>query len=135
VQVYLGQPYTSFGLLSATIHDPGFDYFYGPTYPLFFCGGPESEPPCTPFRPDEYDGTVTEGPASSADRDGDGIVDNLDNCKQVFNPVRPIDHGFQADADGDGRGDACDKCPLDAGAICTAIDPYTGEPVLITDGE
>jgi cytosine/adenosine deaminase-related metal-dependent hydrolase len=135
VQAAVGQPYTGFGLISATIHDPVFDFFYGPTYPLFFCGEPEGEPPCTPYRPYEYDGSVTTGEASSADRDGDGILDNSDNCRKVFNPVRPMDHGLQADADGDGRGDACDKCPLDAGALCSAIDPYTGEPVLITDGE
>lgn len=64
----------------------------------------------------------------------DGIITNVDNCKKVFNPIRPMDHGVQADADGDGKGDACDKCPLDAGAVCTAIDPYTGEIILITDG-
>jgi len=135
VQVAFDEPYTGFGLLSEVIHDPDYEWFYGPSYPLFFCEDPPDEPPCAPWRPDEYDGVATSGPASSSDWDGDGIVDNRDNCRKVFNPIRPMDHGFQADADEDGRGDACDKCPLDAGAFCTAIDPYTGEPVLITDGD
>jgi len=104
------------------------------SYPLFFCSAPPDEPSCTPFRPGEYDGTLGSGPASRTDRDGDGIVDNRDNCRKVFNPVRPMDAGVQADADADGRGDACDKCPLDPGPECIAIDPYTGEPVIITDG-
>ncbi|MBU1221263.1 thrombospondin type 3 repeat-containing protein [Myxococcota bacterium] len=38
------------------------------------------------------------------DRDGDGIVDSLDNCPLTPNPL-------QENADGDGRGDACDNCP------------------------
>jgi hypothetical protein len=38
----------------------------------------------------------------------------------VFNPIRPMDHGAQPDADNDGIGDACDKCPLDAGETCAA---------------
>ena len=66
---------------------------------------------------------------------GGNIVDNRDNCRKVFNPVRPMDGGVQADSDGDGKGDACDKCPLDVGPECTAIDPYTGETVYITDGD
>jgi hypothetical protein len=130
VQAAFGQSYTGFGLISMLIHSPGFP----PTYPLFFCGEPTGEPPCTPSRPGEYDGLTVGGPASSGDLDGDGIVDHLDNCRKVFNPVRPMDHGVQADADGDGRGDACDKCPLDVGPICAAVDPYSGETVLITDG-
>jgi len=104
------------------------------SYPLFFCGQPANEPTCVPSRPDEYDGTIARGAASKSDWDGDGILSNKDNCKKVFNPVRPMDGGVQADADGDGKGDACDKCPLDAGDVCTAIDPYSGEPVLITNG-
>jgi hypothetical protein len=105
------------------------------SYPLFFCGDPPDEPTCVPYRDGEYDGTPVSGPANVSDRDGDGIVDNRDNCRKVFNPVRPMDGGVQADSDGDGRGDACDKCPLDAGAECTAIDPYTGETVYIFDGD
>jgi len=103
------------------------------SYPLFFCETPSDEPTCLPFRQGEYTGELTRGPASSSDWDGDGVVDNLDNCKKVFNPVRAMDAGVQPDSDGDGRGDACDKCPLDAGAECTTVDPYTGELVNITD--
>ncbi len=128
-------PFAQFWLLSATIHDAGYQSVFGPSYPLFSCGAPVDEPPCTPARFGEYDGIPVGGPASTADYDGDGVVDNADNCRKVFNPIRPMDGGVQADADGDGRGDACDKCPLDAGALCTAIDPYTGATVLITDGD
>jgi cytosine/adenosine deaminase-related metal-dependent hydrolase len=105
------------------------------SYPLFFCGAPPDEPTCMPYREGEYNGIPVRGPASLSDWDGDGIVDNLDNCRKVFNPVRPMDGGIQADSDGDGRGDACDKCPLDPGPECTAVDPYTGEIVFITDGD
>jgi cytosine/adenosine deaminase-related metal-dependent hydrolase len=107
------------------------NYYNSESYPLFFCGeAPEFEPTCTPFRSGEYSGEI-----ANNDWDGDGIVNNLDNCKKVFNPIRPMDDGAQADSDGDGRGDACDKCPLVVGAECTAIDPYTGATVYITDGE
>jgi len=127
--------YAQFWLLSATVHDPGFQAGYGPSYPLFFCEEPPDEPPCTPSRPGEYDGIpTTRGPAWQRDQDGDGIVDHDDNCRRVFNPIRPMDNGVQADADGDGRGDACDRCPLDVGNTCTAVDPYTGESVLIGNG-
>jgi hypothetical protein len=104
------------------------------SYPLFFCGQPADEPTCVPSRPAEYDGTIVVD-APGKDRDGDGILDPEDNCPKVFNPIRPMDGGVQADADTDGRGDACDKCPLDVGPECTAVDPYTGQTVYITDGE
>jgi hypothetical protein len=85
------------------------------SYGLFFCGTPEDEPTCVPFRPGEYDGTIVlTGP--NQDTDGDGILDSADNCPKVFNPVRPMDEGAQADADEDGMGDACDADPLDAGS-------------------
>jgi cytosine/adenosine deaminase-related metal-dependent hydrolase len=104
------------------------------SYELFSCGTPTNEPTCTPFRPGEYDGSViTNGP--NTDSDGDGISNDKDNCKKVFNPVRPMDGSVQQDADGDGIGDACDKCPLDPGPDCTAVDPYTGETVFITDAD
>ena len=105
------------------------------SYPLFFCGNPPDEPTCIPSRPEEYTGDITRGPANKSDWDGDGVVDNRDNCKKVFNPIRPMDAGIQSDTDGDGRGDACDKCPLDSGTVCTAVDPYTGEIVNIVGGD
>lgn len=78
---------------------------YGP----FFCGAPSDEPSCVPSRPGEFTGQASDG-----DPDGDGIPDAQDNCPLVFNPVRPIDSGLQADLDGDGVGDACDESPLTA---------------------
>ncbi|MBX3185801.1 MAG: amidohydrolase family protein [Labilithrix sp.] len=93
-------------------------------YPLFFCKDqkPTSEPSCTPSRgptasapnASQYAG----GPAAD-DKDGDGVPDAVDNCKDVFNPIRPMDGNTQPDSDGDGIGDACDKCPLDPGETCT----------------
>jgi cytosine/adenosine deaminase-related metal-dependent hydrolase len=80
-------------------------------YPLFSCADPANEPSCIPTRPGEY------APASRADdRDGDGIADADDLCPDVFDPVRPLDHGAQADYDADGIGDACDPCPLTSGS-------------------
>ncbi len=40
----------------------------------------------------------------SADRDGDGVINDADNCPAVANDG--------ADTDGDGVGDACDVCPV-----------------------
>ncbi len=91
------------------------------SYALFFCEAPPDEPTCVPFRSGEYDGAIA---PDKFDQDGDGIFDPEDNCPRIFNPVRPMDDGVQADADSDGRGDACDKCPLVAGEECTAAIPY-----------
>lgn len=92
---------------------------YSKTYPLFFCGAPQNEPSCTPFRKGEFDGKPKAG-----DMDGDGIADAADNCPDVFNPPRPMDKGKQPDADGDKQGDACDPCPFDANSTaCTSVDP------------
>jgi len=92
-------------------------------YPLFFCKDkvPVNEPSCVPSR-----GPTASSPSSSQyagvsadDKDGDGVADATDNCPTIFNPIRPMDEGVQADADSDGIGDACDKCPLAAGESCT----------------
>ena len=84
-------------------------------YPLFFCDTPPNEPTCTPMRPASVNGsTVYTGMPGAGDSDGDSIPDAMDDCPDVFNPIRPVDNGKQADADGDGQGDSCDPCPLDA---------------------
>jgi large repetitive protein len=97
-------------------------------YPLFFCEEPHNEPTCIPSRSERWaspvNGTAYTGIPTEGDRDGDGIPDHLDNCPDLFNPVRPLDNGQQADADGDGIGDVCDVCPLDAHTTtCSTIQP------------
>jgi cytosine/adenosine deaminase-related metal-dependent hydrolase len=92
-------------------------------YPLFSCRTPPDEPSCVPSRPGEY------APQSLADdRDGDGIPDANDLCPDVFDPIRPLDRGAQADYDADGIGDACDPCPLAAG-------PCPSAPLFDRDGD
>ncbi|MBF0491776.1 MAG: thrombospondin type 3 repeat-containing protein [Deltaproteobacteria bacterium] len=54
--------------------------------------------------PNSSNNSATENTTVSADRDGDGIPDSIDNCPMVANPA-------QTDSDGDGVGDACDNCP------------------------
>ena len=61
-----------------------------------------------------------------ADRDGDGVGDNRDNCPAVAN-------SSQADGDGDGVGDACDPVDgrdVDGDGVPSADDncPYTANP-------
>jgi len=81
-------------------------------YPALACGQPAFERTCKPQRGAAVNGSTTyTGDITLADQDGDGIVDVLDNCPAVFNPVRPFDNGIQADGDGDGFGDSCDACP------------------------
>ena len=82
------------------------------SYPLFFCGDPPDEPTCVPSRPGEYGEDAPCSRHGRRDRDGDGIPHRADNCPDVFNPIRPMDGGVQADADADGLGDACDRRPL-----------------------
>ncbi|MFN3198303.1 MAG: fibrinogen-like YCDxxxxGGGW domain-containing protein [Bradymonadia bacterium] len=55
------------------------------------------------------------------DADGDGVVDNDDNCINDAN-------ADQTDGDGDGQGDVCDACPSDAtndadgDGVCQDVD-------------
>jgi imidazolonepropionase-like amidohydrolase len=93
-------------------------------YPAFSCGLPANEPSCTPLRSASVSSsTIYTGVKTADDEDGDGIPSASDDCPTVFNPVRPVDDGAQADADGDGNGDACDPCPLDASTTsCAAAD-------------
>ncbi|MFO0739052.1 MAG: amidohydrolase family protein [Labilithrix sp.] len=90
-------------------------------YPPFFCKDktPDTEPSCHPSRPQPVRGsTVYDGNPTDADKDGDGIPNERDNCPTVFNPVRPMDGAIQADVDHDGIGDACDECPNDGEQKC-----------------
>ncbi|MEC7987792.1 MAG: thrombospondin type 3 repeat-containing protein [Myxococcota bacterium] len=96
-------------------------------YPLFFCGTPENEPTCVPYRGEDdiVEGSTpyTENPGGN-DTDGDGIENASDNCPSIFNPARPLDFGVQSDFDEDGAGDVCDPCPLDPNTtICETFDP------------
>ncbi len=98
-----------------------------PAYPAFFCGVPADEPNCVPERTLENDSinasTLYPDQTLVDDQDGDGIATSKDNCPTIFNPIRPLDGGKQADIDGDGLGDACDPCPLDADTTsCTIFD-------------
>jgi len=98
-------------------------------YPPSLCGIPPNEPTCTPMRAASVDGsTVYTGTPSQSDADGDGIADDADNCPDVFNPVRPMDDGAQADDDDDDAGDACDPCPVDADTTdCPALAPVNAD--------
>ena len=88
----------------------------GSSYPPFFCGTPVDEPSCLPARTASVNGsTIFTGIGAADDLDGDGIANASDNCPAIFNPVRPVDAGQQADGDGDGIGDACDGCPIEPG--------------------
>jgi hypothetical protein len=90
-----------------------------PHYALFYCGEPPMEPSCIPFRTGEFMGV-----GSATDDDGDGVPNTLDNCPSVFNPVRPMDDGVQADFENDMVGDACDPCPLQEGTTgCAPPNP------------
>ncbi len=100
-------------------------------YPPFFCKDktPDEEPSCVPSRAESQSvkgSSAYTGVPSAEDSDGDGIPNEKDNCPTVFNPIRPMDKGQQADVDNDGIGDACDECPEDAtqkcGSTATAAD-------------
>ncbi len=98
----------------------------GAIYPAFFCAEPMNEPSCTPQRAPMWvkgGSNAYTGIAAAGDGDGDGLPDATDNCPTIFNPIRPLDAGKQADADLDGIGDSCDVCPLNANTTtCTTFD-------------
>jgi cytosine/adenosine deaminase-related metal-dependent hydrolase len=80
------------------------------SYALMSCDAvPNGEPTCTPSWPKQFNGVVVIG----SDDDGDGVLNNVDNCPTVFNPPRPMDGGLQPDFDQDAAGDACDENPLE----------------------
>jgi len=75
---------------------------------MYSCGGPPTgEPTCTPAR-NESDGIVYTGVPTATDSDGDGVLNDTDNCPSIFNPPRPVDNFLQADSDTDGISDMCD---------------------------
>jgi len=106
-------------------------------YPLFFCGQPMNEPSCDPQRAarNAKNGSTTYTAASTADLDGDGIANAMDNCPDIFNPVRPMDNGKQADQDGDSKGDPCDVCPLNANSTaCAMLNPNDADGDGVLNG-
>ncbi len=112
-----GQIGVTLAALTTSVSPIGEDF--NDTYPLFYCDTvPVGEPTCVPSRPGEYNGQPVSG-----DIDGDGVPDDEDNCPNVFNPIRLLDNGVQADFDLDGDGDACDVCPLDADTTECSFDP------------
>ena len=74
---------------------------------------------------DDCDGTVDE---ATDDRDGDGVLNCVDNCCEAFNPGQEdMDHDgigdlCDTDADGDTLFGSTDSCPLDYDPINTDID-------------
>ena len=57
------------------------------------------------------------------DSDGDGVLDNVDNCVNLYNPL-------QLDADGDGKGDVCDPTPG-----CGCVGESECEPAYDSDDD
>jgi hypothetical protein len=88
----------------------------------------------------DADDSVDAVDAAPGDGDGDGLLDNADNCRLVANADQhdedsdqigdvcdPCPHisGTTADADGDGVGDACDPQVMVAKQRIKFFDPFT----------
>ena len=61
------------------------------------------------------------GDACTNDKDGDGKLNNVDNCPLIANPD-------QADLNNNGIGNACDACPNDATNTCATDTDGDGTP-------
>jgi hypothetical protein len=112
---------TTFATINTMVNPSTTPNDHNNAYPAIFCDdAPAEEPTCAPSRTGEFNGvTATDG-------DGDGVADSSDDCPTVFNPIRPMDKGAQADVDKDGVGDACDPTPvgddLDGDTIPNMVD-------------
>lgn len=60
-------------------------------------------------------GTTSPVTLASGDIDGDGVIDQLDNCLRFANPE-------QTDVDANGIGDACELCPPVPAAECLEME-------------
>lgn len=90
------------------------------------------------------------GAVSITDRDGDGVLDTVDNCPAVANPHQydvdadgignscdvclTVANADQADDDEDGVGDACDRCPDSEPDVPRAVDDDQVRLVVDADG-
>jgi hypothetical protein len=72
------------------------------------CGQDQCEQECIPTSSSTTTTTIP-------DTDGDGVLDNIDNCANTCNPQ-------QFDADGDGIGDLCDSTPGCGGCLQPACE-------------
>ena len=64
---------------------------------------------------DGMDGTLP-----PVDSDGDGILDDVDNCPNTYNPD-------QHDGNGDGIGDACEACDIPTGVVLNRLSDTTAD--------
>jgi hypothetical protein len=60
----------------------------------------------------------------SHDEDGDGVVDDCDNCPVDINPLQEDDQEEANGQTADGVGDACDPRPDDGGDSILFFDPF-----------